>query len=60
MYITWKNAFIGLVALTASTGTVLAWEATEHKQFITRVEYQSMQDDIKIIKACLIQKKCGG
>ena len=58
-YVTWKHAFLGLAALIASTGGILGYEASEHKDLVTIREYQTMQEDIKIIKACLIKKECG-
>lgn len=58
-YITFKHAFFGLAALVASTASILVWANSEHKDYVPMAQYQSMEDDIRIIKECLIQKRCG-
>jgi hypothetical protein len=58
-YITWKYAVGALCGIVLGAASLTAWVKADVDTKVSRVEYQSMQDDIRIIKKCLIERKCG-
>ncbi len=58
-YITWKYATGALCGIVIGAASLTAWVKADVDTRVTQVEYQTMKDDIRIIKECLIQKKCG-
>ncbi len=54
-YITWKQAIIGVGIAVGMAATSLAW--VDNKKLDVD-NAQSMEEDIRLIKKCVIEKKC--
>lgn len=53
--VTWRNAFFGLVALFMAAVGYMAWADSN---YVSVERYNTMEDDIRQIKECVINGKC--